>query len=98
MSLARIRMPGEARRGELVEGRVLSTGRTRSMLYLNFGRSWSTDFTVTIPAAAADRFAAAGMAVEGLAGRRVRVRGWLGQHDGPTMHVEHPEQIELLDR
>ncbi len=82
---------------QLVEGQVLSLGRSRGTIYLNFGRDWSTDFTVVILAADAERFSEAGVDLDGLDGRRVRVRGFLTQRDGPTIRVDHPEQIEILD-
>jgi len=32
-----------------------------------------------------------------LEGRRVRVRGWIYERNGPTMDLTHPEQVEMLD-
>jgi hypothetical protein len=32
-----------------------------------------------------------------LAGRLLRVRGWLREWNGPMIEATHPEQIELLD-
>jgi endonuclease YncB( thermonuclease family) len=81
---------------QIVEGEVLSTGRTAATAYLNFGRNWSTDFTVTVNMADAEMFESEGLALDALAGRRIRVRGWLLVEDGPAMMVDHPEQIELL--
>jgi endonuclease YncB( thermonuclease family) len=83
---------------QIVEGEVLSTGRTAAATYLNFGRNWSTDFTVTVNMADTKLFESAGLELDGLAGRRVRVRGWLSVADGPAMRVDHPEQIELLGK
>lgn len=74
------------RRGEVVDGR----------LYLNFGRDWRTDFTVTVPPEARERVAAAGLTAEGLDGRRIRVRGWIESYNGPQIEVTHPQQIEVI--
>ncbi|MBB5752445.1 thermonuclease family protein [Prosthecomicrobium pneumaticum] len=82
---------------ELVEGRVLSIGRAGRRIYLNFGRRWTSDFTAEIEAQAEDAFAAAGVPVETLEGRIVRVRGWIEEHGGPLVRITHPEQIEILD-
>jgi len=41
-------------------------------------------------------FPAAGIDVKGLAGKRVRVRGWIEWRSGPMIAVTHPEQLELL--
>jgi hypothetical protein len=41
-------------------------------------------------------FAAAGIDLKGLSGKRLRVRGFLGWRNGPMIEASHPEQIELL--
>ena len=83
---------------QIVEGRVLSMGRTAGAIYLDFGRDWSTDFTVTVNAPDAPFLEAEGLQLDALPGRRVRVRGWLEEWNGPTIRVDHPEQIEVLGK
>jgi endonuclease YncB( thermonuclease family) len=91
---------GELRSGgarfELVEGEVVSIGRRERTVYLNFGHDWSTDFTVSLAVADADTIEAEGGSFDDLVGRRIRIRGWLDQWDGPWIRVDHAEQIELL--
>ncbi len=92
-----------AQRGRfaLVEGRVVSVRESGATIYVNFGRRWSEDFTVTILKRNARKFAAAGLDVQGLAGRRVRVRGWIeerGAGGSPWIEADHPEQIEVDGR
>jgi hypothetical protein len=41
-------------------------------------------------------FAAAGVDLKTLAGRRLRARGFLAWRNGPMIEATHPEQIELL--
>lgn len=82
---------------ELVEGRVQAVGRGGGRAYLNFAEDWRTDFTAALDRGAQDLFAEAGIALDALAGRRVRVRGWLESYNGPMIKVTHPEQIEMLD-
>jgi len=41
-------------------------------------------------------FAAAGIDLRSLAGKRVRVRGTLAWRNGPMIEASHPEQIELV--
>jgi endonuclease YncB( thermonuclease family) len=84
-------------RFELIEGEVVSIGRTERTVYLNFGNNWSTDFTVTMTTADAATIEAEGGPFDDLVGRRIRVRGWMEQWDGPWIRVDHAEQIELLD-
>jgi hypothetical protein len=45
------------------------------------------------------RFAAAGLDLKTLAGRRIRVRGWIEQRGGDRAWIEagRPEQIEIGD-
>ncbi len=81
---------------QLVEGVVAATGGAQGRTYLNFGTNWREDFTVSIPDRNRAAFRTAGLAPESLAGRRIRVRGWLKQVNGPMIEATHPEQIEVL--
>jgi endonuclease YncB( thermonuclease family) len=82
----------------LVEGQVVSVRESGATIYVNFGRHWATDFTVTVLKRNERNFKAAGVELKQLAGRRVRVRGWIEQRGGPWMEAARPEQIELTDR
>lgn len=81
---------------QLIEGTVLNVGQGSSRLYLNFAGDWRSDFTVSIARKDAAAFAAAGLDPTVLAGKRVRVRGWLAWRNGPMIEATHPDQIELL--
>jgi endonuclease YncB( thermonuclease family) len=81
----------------LVEGKVLSVRESGATIYVNFGRRWTRDFTVTILRRLGRSFAGAGLEPKSLAGRRIRVRGWVEQRGGPIIAAEAPEQIELLN-
>jgi hypothetical protein len=82
----------------LVEGKVLSVRESGATIYVNFGRRWSEDFTVTIAKRNEKLFAAAGLTPKTLDGRRVRVRGWIEERGGPWVEAARPEQIEVLER
>jgi endonuclease YncB( thermonuclease family) len=82
----------------IVEGRVLSVRESGGTVYVNFGRRWSEDFTVTIAKRNERMFANAGMDPKALSGRRIRVRGWIEERGGPWIDATRPEQIELADR
>jgi endonuclease YncB( thermonuclease family) len=96
------------RRGRfaLVEGDVVSVHPSGATIYVNFGRRWSEEFAVTIRKRNERKFTAAGLDVHGLAGRRVRVRGWIEARGGlggapwraPWIEAARPEQIETVDR
>jgi endonuclease YncB( thermonuclease family) len=89
----------EAARGRfaLVEGKVLSVRESGATIYMNFGRRWTRDFTVTVLKRQQRTFAAAGLDVRQLEGRRIRVRGWVERRGGPIIEAAAPEQIELID-
>jgi len=88
------------RRGRfaLVEGKVLSVRESGGTIYVNFGRRWSEDFTVTIAKRNERVFSAAGLEPRKLAGRTVRIRGWIEERGGPWVEASRPEQIEVLER
>lgn len=81
----------------LIEGRVLSVRESGATIYLNFGRRWTRDFSVIIPKRAQGIFAAAGIDIKTLEGRRIQVRGTIEQRSGPIVQAVAPEQIELID-
>lgn len=83
---------------QIVEGRVLAVGEGRRWIYLNFGPNWRTDFTATIAKADRRQFRDAGYDLKQLAGRRIRLRGWVSLRNGPAIRLTHPEQLELIDR
>lgn len=88
----------ERGRFALVEGLVLSVRESGATVYVNFGRRWSEDFTVTVLRRNARGFAAAGMELGNLAGRRVRVRGTVEERGGPWIEAAWPEQIAIAER
>jgi endonuclease YncB( thermonuclease family) len=80
----------------LVEGKVLSVRQAGATTYLNFGRSWTRDFAVTIPRQALGNLAAAGLVPKSLENKRIRVRGFVEARTGPRIEVLRAGQIELL--
>ncbi|HEY6755416.1 MAG TPA: thermonuclease family protein [Pseudolabrys sp.] len=88
-----------AARGQfaLVEGKVLSVRESGATIYLNFGRRWTQDFTVTILKRHRREFATAGIDPKRLEGHPIRVRGWIEQRNGPVIEAVAPEQIELAE-
>jgi endonuclease YncB( thermonuclease family) len=89
---------GDEGRFAVVGGRVLSVRESGGIVYVNFGRRWSEDFTVTILKRNERLFAGAGMPPKELTGRRVEVRGWVEARNGPAIEAARPEQIEFVDR
>jgi Staphylococcal nuclease homologue len=83
----------------LVEGKVASVRESGPAIYVNFGRRRIGDITVTILKRNERSFAAAGLDLRSLAGRRIRVRGWIEARGGERawIEAERPEQIEMAD-
>jgi endonuclease YncB( thermonuclease family) len=81
----------------LVEGKPLSVRESGGTIYVNFGRRWSEDFTLTIPKRLERRFAAAGIPPRALTGRSLRVRGIVEERGGPWIEAVRPDQIEIAE-
>ena len=81
----------------VIEGKVVSVRESRGTIYVNFGRRWSEDFTVTILKRIGARFVAAGLDPQRLEGRRVRVRGFVEERGGPWIEAAAPEQFEIAE-
>ena len=82
----------------VVEGKVLSVRESGGTIYVNFGRRFAEDFTVTVPKRLGGQFTAAGLPLKKLTGQRVRVRGTIEERGGPWIEAAHPEQIEIAER
>jgi endonuclease YncB( thermonuclease family) len=82
----------------IVEGKVLSVRESGATIYVNFGRRWTEDFTVTILKRNERSFAAAGLDPKRLEGQRIRIRGVIEERGGPWIEATRPEQIELGER
>lgn len=82
----------------IVEGRVLSVRESGNTVYVNFGRRWSEDFTVTIAKRAEPTFISAGLSPRSLAGRVVRVRGVIEERSGPWIEATGADQFDWDDR
>jgi endonuclease YncB( thermonuclease family) len=79
----------------VADGKVLSVRESGGTIYMNFGRVWSRNLTVTIFRRNMRAFAAAGLDPKKLEGVRVRVRGWVEERGGPRIEAVRPEQIEI---
>jgi micrococcal nuclease len=82
----------------VVEGRIVSVGYGSRMVFLDFGRRFRTDFTVLVQQTLVSRLLEAGIPVDSLTGRVVRVRGVIEESGGPAIRLADPLALELLDR
>jgi len=90
------RLTARAGSYHLVEGRVRDAKVINGRGYLNFGRDYRDDFTVSVSPRDMRMFTAAGIEWRAFAGRYVRTRGWLRLFNGPAIEASHPEQIEIV--
>jgi len=81
----------------IIEGKITSAAKAKGQIYLNFGPDWKTDFTVELANEAAKQLQARAIDWQQLAGRTVRVRGWVFWRYGPAIMVTADAQIELPD-
>jgi len=82
---------------QIVEGAVVSGAVVKSRVYLNFGTDRRRDFTVTIAPEDMRNFRRLHVDWQALAGKRVRVRGWMEFYNGPMISLYAPGAIEFLD-
>jgi endonuclease YncB( thermonuclease family) len=88
----------ERGRFAIVEGKVLTVRESGGTIYVNFGKRWTQDFTVTVLKRNERSFAGAGVEPKRLEGLRVRVRGYVEERGGPWIEAVRPEQIEIVGR
>jgi hypothetical protein len=85
----------------IAQGRIVSLGNTRSTRYLNFGKYWKTDFTVTLKTSDEGSFNTelvhSGWRIDALAGQVVELRGVVQLKDGPHIALTHPGQLVVLE-
>jgi hypothetical protein len=81
----------------VAEGKVLSVRESGGTIYMNFGRRWSEALTVTILKRHERIFTQAGLPPKTLQNRRLRVRGWVDERNGPRIEASRPEQIEIAE-
>jgi len=94
----RTRLLAEQGHFSVIEGQVASVRESGGVIYVNFGRRWSEALTVTISKRHERIFTAAGLKLEALENRRLRVRGFIEDRNGPRIEATTPEQIEIVER
>lgn len=80
----------------LIEGRVTQVSPTQRTTYINFGTDWKQDFTASLATAIVERADDGAARVSALAGKRIRVRGWIERRNGPMISLSSLDEIEVL--
>lgn len=81
---------------QLMEGKVEKASQRGKVIFLNFGTDEKTDVTAIVPEAAFARWRGGAQSILALQGRTIRVRGYVRNSNGPSVWVDHPEQIEFI--
>jgi endonuclease YncB( thermonuclease family) len=82
----------------LVQGRVSNVTRVQKTTYINFGADWRQDFTASLANTITDRSEGGAARLSALAGREIRVRGWIERRNGPMITLSSLDEIEVLDK
>jgi micrococcal nuclease len=82
---------------QIVEGDVVTASVTRGRAFINFGADYRTDFTVTVEPEDMRTFRQAKFDIAALAGKRVRVRGWVEFYNGPEITITTLAAVEVLE-
>jgi endonuclease YncB( thermonuclease family) len=81
----------------VVAGRVANVTRAQRMTYINFGADWRRDFTASLATAIVTRSPDGPARVDALAGKQIRVRGWIQRRNGPMIELASLDEIEVLN-
>lgn len=80
----------------VIEGTVNRASTSKNNLYLNFGTDWRKDFTLMVSADLRRRLSRKNVDAMSLAGKTIRVRGWIRNWNGPFIELETPERLEIV--
>ena len=83
---------------QVVFGRPITVSRRPDgTSYLNFGRIWKRDFTVTLSKKALADWEAHNKSLDDLSDAPIYVRGWIEEAGGPMIRVSEPNQLWLTE-
>ena len=79
---------------QIVGGAVVEAKNRGGRTFLNFGSDWRTDFTVVV----SDEYGTLMDAKpETLTGATVEVRGWIEMVNGPSIWLDDPRALRIMD-
>lgn len=80
----------------IVEGTIKSSATINNTTYLNFGDDWRSDFTISIPTRIRKQMVKDGINPLNLTHKKVHVRGWLENFNGPFIELMHAKWLQVL--
>jgi micrococcal nuclease len=81
---------------QIIEGRIARVRMARGTIYLNFGRHWQRGFSAFLRGSDRVELGISGDP-QALAGRRVRVRGWIEGSRRPSINLSASGFIEVVN-
>jgi len=82
---------------QVVEGRILNVAVKKRTAFINFGQDWKTDFTIEFSRNHWDKFSSAyDFTPEVWRGKKVRIRGWVEDRNGPMIDLADATQIDFF--
>lgn len=81
----------------LVEGTIYAAALNNNNLFLNFGPDWRTDFTIGLDSAVRRTYSKKNINPLHFAHRKIRVRGWVENYNGPFIRLTDIAQLEFID-
>ena len=83
---------------QIIEGTIFSIAQKNNETFLNFGADWKKDFTIGISPELRRDLSKRNFSFMTLSNKKVRVRGWIEDRNGPFISLDHGQQLELLDK
>ena len=83
---------------QIIEGRIKRLSTSRGKIYINFGRNWKNDLTISLTKSAAQAMKLDPEKLGELKGKFIRARGWVEINKGPLIRVSNSHQLEMMDR
>ncbi|MEM7616854.1 MAG: thermonuclease family protein [Pseudomonadota bacterium] len=83
---------------QLFEGIITNISKNGNVTFINFGNDWKNDFTVMINAANKKYLKEYFLFdFNQLKGRKVKIRGWVENYNGPMIKLSVPGQLQILN-
>ncbi len=78
----------------IARGVVKGVYTSKQNTFINFGNDWKTDFTAQIANKTLKDYP--DFNIEKIIGKRIMLRGWLENYNGPFIKIYNPQNIEFL--
>jgi endonuclease YncB( thermonuclease family) len=81
----------------MVEGTIYATAMNNNNIFLNFGPDWRNDFTIGLDSPIRRAFTKANLDPLQFTRRKIRVRGWVENYNGPFIRLTDISQLQFIN-